>query len=179
MLGIVAIVVSVISLAVSGSLAARQVQTQRQANHLPAIVGLLAEFRNPQIHDDYNLVTTDLTSKFDPKLGISNLPDDVRRAVLNVTYYYQSFAFLIAFGILDEEKVLAVVRLRLLHVWAAVQPFVIAEREISPFPVLVMLENLAKSAEELPGHKRSSLRIRRQHPLLKASRAEHLRRLKR
>lgn len=166
-LGIVAIVVSLLALCTSTLLAARQVSLMRRANDIPAVVQLLSEFRSRQFHDDYIYVTTRLRAEHDPQLGITALPDPAKSAVLSVAYYYQNFAFLIGFEILDERKVMAVLRTRIIDTWSAIGPYVLAERTKNPPTFLTMLEALAERASRPPVMTRF-FGINRLHPILQA-----------
>jgi hypothetical protein len=86
-------------------------------------------------------------------LGISGLPVDVRADVLNVAYYYQTVAALIGIGIVDERRTLALLRIRFVKVWDAVEPFVRQERRANPHTgdqLLTILEFYAERARLLP-----------------------------
>lgn len=173
-LGIVAVVVSMCALLTSTLLGARQIRVMRDANHVPAIIELLSEFRSREFHDDYQYIITNLRAEHDPELGISGLPESARTAVLNVAYYYQVFAFLIGFEILDETKVLAVLRIRIINTWGALKPYAMVERKSNPLPVLTMLETLADHAQNMrvqsPGQ---IMRFRRQNNLMRAANLAH------
>jgi len=89
---------------------------------------------------------------FDPKSGISGLPDHAREAIYDIAYYYQIFASLISTGIVDEEVTLALIHGRVIKVWDAISPFVIREREITDATgryLLQILEAFAARAEQV------------------------------
>ncbi len=180
-LGIVAVVVSVLALCVSALLGARQTRLMWDANHVPAVIELLSEFRSKQFHDDYQYIITRLRSEHDPELGISGLPESARAAVLNVAYYFQVFAFLIGFEIVDEAKVMSVVRLRVIQTWEALEPYVLVERKSNCFlPVLTMLETLAHRARHMPvSSPRELMRFDRKNSIMRAASLAHARQLRR
>jgi hypothetical protein len=60
--------------------------------------------------------------------GLSNLPDDYRRKVVNVTGYYQMLAYLVIFDSLDEELAALPFGYRIAKTWEALEPMVMRER---------------------------------------------------
>lgn len=152
-LGVAALVVSVIALCISAFLTYRQIRLARHANHAPALIALYSELRSPHFHARYNYVVTCLAAEHKPDLGIFGLPQDAQTAVLDVAYYYQNLANLMNFGLLDKDKVLPMIRTRLYHTWAAIEPFVEAERKRetpgAPGRLLSILEDNAIEAREL------------------------------
>ena len=167
-LGIAALVVSVIALLMSSTLSARQVGLMRDANHIPAVINLLSEFRQVGLHDDYYFVTERLRSEHDPRLGISELPPEVRKSVVNVAFYFQTFAFLVGFGILDERKLfMTALRVRIVNVWRSIEPYVLTERSKHGLDLLAMLEALSGLTESKPMIQSLAARFRREHELLR------------
>jgi hypothetical protein len=143
---IIAIALSAIALGVSTWLAVRQVLLSKRANHLPAYLHLLSEFRSREFNDHYLYVCEKLAEEHDAKLGISGLPDNAREAIYDIAYYYQAFALLILTRIVDEDVVLAFFHWRIVRVWEAIAPYVAREREISKSSgghVLGLLEEYA------------------------------------
>lgn len=176
-LGIVATVVSLLALGISSLLSVRQAALMHRANQIPAIIQLLSEFRSHQMHENYEYVTKRLNSEHDPGLGISRLPESTRKVVLDVAYYLQIFAFLIGFEILEEAKVLAVLRNRIVDVWDSLAPYVSVEREAGSVSILIMFEALAERAKQSQPCSSKSLLFKRDHMLLRIAhrlRAAHL-----
>jgi hypothetical protein len=128
---ITAIALSVIALGISTWLAVRQALLSKRANHLPAYLHLLSEFRSREFNDHYLYVCEKLAGEHDSELGISGLPNNAREAVYDIAYYYQEFAILILTRIVDEDVVLAFFHWRIIRVWEAISPYVSREREIS------------------------------------------------
>ncbi|MFI5838838.1 hypothetical protein ACIA8K_03870 [Catenuloplanes sp. NPDC051500] len=152
-LGVAALLVSLLALLVSAIFAARQVTHMRNANYVPVMIDLLAQFRSVEFNDNYRFVCTRLPVEHEPTAGISGLPDDVRAKIYDVAYYYQLFAALTALGVLQDRQIIAVLRDRIVHVWYSIEPFVIVEREAAqhtgPF-LFRNLEEFAKKAEKMP-----------------------------
>ncbi|KUO13826.1 hypothetical protein AQJ58_01730 [Streptomyces sp. DSM 15324] len=113
---------------------------------------MLADFRSVEFHDRYQFVTQRLLAEYDPALGLSGLPDDVRRQVYDIVYYYQNIAVLRLADIVDDEM-MALLRVRVVKVWAAVGPFVLREREVMGTGgqyLLRGLEDFASDAQDMP-----------------------------
>jgi hypothetical protein len=143
---------SVVALVVTLYSAVSQTGLQRRSNRLPAYVDLLADFRSVEFHDRYWFVTQRLAAEYDPVLGLSGLPDDARRQVYDIVYYYQNIAVLRIADIVDDEMV-ALLRIRVIKVWAAVAPFVVCEREVMGAHgryLLRGLEDFAHDAQHMP-----------------------------
>jgi hypothetical protein len=175
-LSVSALAVSILALLVSILLTTRQIRLLRDANHIPAIVNLLSEFKDPELHQDYRYVTQQLRTEHQPQLGLSGLPEPARSSVIRVAYYFNTFAFLVGFGIIDERRLFMTgVGDRIIAVWDAIRPYVEQERKQDGFRVLAMLENLRELADARripPG-----IRLLHEHQLLrKVARARRRRR---
>ncbi|MFJ3673366.1 hypothetical protein ACIPSE_43625 [Streptomyces sp. NPDC090106] len=152
---LLAITVSVAALVASLWFGARQVRTARHANHLPALMDLLSEFRSVRLHDQYQYVCTRLVQEHDPDAGLRGLPHEVREIVYNVAYFFQTLASLYAMGIIDESTATLMVRRRAATVWKALRPFVERERRFEDVDpnLLSLLEAYAEVSagfDELP-----------------------------
>lgn len=143
---VVAIAVSLMALSVSSWLAFRQTKYVRHANHQPIIM-MMAEFRDPQFRADIDFIDNELgdRAKYDPSAGLTGLPEDARRATMNVLYYFQLVATLTVTDIVDEWLVTVLLGRRILRAWVAVQPFVEADRRTrrQGIQVFRVLEELA------------------------------------
>lgn len=149
---IVTIVMSVVALITSTYIALQHRAMQKRANFIPAYMQIIKEFRTVEFHDNYRYVTTQLQAEHDPTLGISGLPDEARRAVYDIGYFYQGFGMLLLMRILDDQ-VLPTMQARIVRVWEAVEPYVKRERELqglSGLYLMRILEEFAKDAKELP-----------------------------
>lgn len=149
---IVAVVLSAVAFATSTYTALQHQTLQKAANFVPAYMELLKQYQTMEFHDHYNYVTTQLKTDHDPKVGISGLPDDARRAVYDVAFFFQGFATLRLLDVLDE-RIMPTARPRLVAVWEAIEPYVERERELhgySEIYFLRVLEEFAKEAKNLP-----------------------------
>ncbi|MFI9831610.1 hypothetical protein ACIHIX_28460 [Streptomyces sp. NPDC051913] len=150
---IVTTAIAVVAVVTSVVFSARQARTAKHANHISVMVDLLAEFRSVEFHGHHDYVTLRLGAENDPAAGVRGLPDEARTSFYSVVYYYQSFANLAVFGLLDETLLVTVLRTRILSVWEAIRPFVARERELrgpGGGNYLSSFEELARLAAQLP-----------------------------
>lgn len=149
LLNFLALFISICAVVVSFVFGRRQVEIARHANHIPALLDLLGEFRKAEFHEQYNFVCVRLGREHAPELGLSGLPREAKESVYSIAYFFQALAGLSAAGIIGEPVAMAMVRGRVSAVWNAIEPFVRAERE-SPLVdsrFLSLLENFAADAE--------------------------------
>jgi len=128
-LGVAALVVSLLALIISAAFGARQILLMRNANYVPVLIDLLGQFRSLEFNDNYHFVCTRLAVEHEPASGISSLPDEVRAKIFDVAYYFQLFATLAALRVVRDDHIIPVIRDRVVQVWDAIEPFVLAERE--------------------------------------------------
>jgi hypothetical protein len=150
---IVTTAIAVVAVVTSVVFSARQARIAKHANHISVMIDLLAEFRSADFHRQHDYVTMSLGVEQDPAAGVRGLPDEPKAAFYSVVYYYQSFANLAVFGMLDETLLATVLRTRIVSVWTAVRPFVERERELrgeSGGNYLSTFEELARLAAQLP-----------------------------
>lgn len=135
--------ISLAALTASWVTAARQRDLVKRSTHLPAYMAFLDEFRSVLFHDQYRYVCNQLDQDHDPKLGISGLPDDIRKVVYDVVYYHQNFAALIRMGVLDERvidhQISINMGVRSAAVWDALEPFIRRERKLNSTPTMLQI----------------------------------------
>ncbi|MER7897019.1 hypothetical protein ABTX62_13100 [Streptomyces sp. NPDC096046] len=151
---VVTTAIAVVAVVTSIVFSARQARTAKHANHISVLIDLLREFRSAEFHEQHDYVCTRLGTEHDPENGVRGLPAEARTAFCSVVYYYQSFANLAVFGLLDQTLLVTVLRTRIVSVWKAVRPFVERERELrgegSSGTYLSTFEELARLAADLP-----------------------------
>ncbi len=156
-------IVSAVAFVTSTYIALQHRALQKAANFAPAYVQSLKQYQTVEFHDRYRYVTTRLKAEHDPKLGISGLPDDARRAVYDIAYFFHGYGMFRLLRILDDQ-VLPTMQPRIVAVWEAIEPFVERERELQGFSglhLLRVLEEFAKDAKALPPGARSAMLTRR------------------
>ncbi|MEU6146838.1 hypothetical protein ABZ848_41640 [Streptomyces sp. NPDC047081] len=149
--------IAVVAVVTSVVFSARQARIAQHANHISVMVDLLQEFRSVDFHEQHDYLCTRLGAEHDPEGGVRGLPAEAKAAFYNVVYYYQSFANLAVFELLDETLMVTVLRTRIVSVWQAVRPFVERERELrgetGGGSYMSIFEELARLAAALPpGH---------------------------
>jgi hypothetical protein len=162
-LNIVAIVLSAVAFVTSTFIALQHQALQKAANFAPTYIQLLKQYQTIEFHDRYRYVTTKLKTEHDPKLGISGLPDDARRAVYDIAYFFQGYGMFRLLRILDDQ-VLPTMQPRILAVWEAIEPYVERERELHGFSglyILRVLEEFVKDAKALPPGSLNAMLTRR------------------
>lgn len=164
-LNIIALAMSGLAIITSTYVALKHEGLQKAANFVPAYTALLRQYQSMEFHDHYTYVTTRLRAENDPEAGMSGLPDEARRAVYDVAYFYQGFGVMYLLGVLDDE-ILPTMRPRSLKVWEAIEPYVQREREICGFNEVYVLRALEEFATET----RSARSTRRRGEFVKAQR---------
>lgn len=129
-INLVALIFSVLAIAVSGWMALRQTRIMRQANQLPIIVELFQEFRGQSIQDSERFILLELRRQHDPNLGYTNLPEPAKAHVHNINTFFISIGVLIAYGVIDAEIMITIIGYRAQQIWSVLEPFVRREREI-------------------------------------------------
>ncbi|MDQ0718369.1 hypothetical protein QFZ55_007821 [Streptomyces luteogriseus] len=152
LINVLPVVIAVVAIAVPTWISVRQTRISQHVNNIQAMINLLDEFRSAAFHDQHEYVCNRLQQEHDPSEGVRGLPSEAKATFCNVVYYYQSFATLTIFQLVDEDLFLPLLRHRLSDVWRATQPFVERERELrgSDSSYLSAFEELARRAAELP-----------------------------
>jgi hypothetical protein len=152
LINVLPVVIAVVAIAVPTWIGVRQTRISQHVNNIQAMITLLDEFRSAAFHDQHDYVCNRLQQEHDPSEGVRGLPGEAKAAFCNVVYYYQSFATLTVFQLVDEELFLPLLRHRIINVWRATQPFVERERELrgSDSSYLSAFQELARRTAELP-----------------------------
>ena len=144
-LNVTALVLSLAAVIIS----VRQTVYVRQSNHLPLIVDILREFRSPDFQKDYSVVLTSLDPE-GPACALSQLRDAEKRAALTVAYFFQSIAYLVVYGIMGEEMVIATFQTSIRRSWNALRPYIEQERiQRDSKGQFGFFERLAEQAEKV------------------------------
>jgi hypothetical protein len=149
-INVVAIVISVVSLAVSGLLAIRQTRTAAAGYALPVILEVFNQFRTPEFFAARQYVYDDLNTEFDPPVAYTELPAEVQARVRTVAGRYDDLGKLVAHGIVSEDLIIGSNGTAVRKVWEAVAPFVLAERRKRDAVTWIYLEDLAYRAARRP-----------------------------
>jgi hypothetical protein len=161
LLTVLALVVSLVALAISSIISWRQLRSMKSANHLPVAIELLTrDYGKPEFQRQERTMMEQLPSIV-PAIPISALPEALYIDTLQVINFYDSMGILVAFGSVDENLVLATINYRIRRIWQTLEPFVRAERELRQGPFLDFLEDLAARANAVdPQQLHDRLRLR-------------------
>ena len=128
----IALSVSVLALTISTVLAVRQIRSTRasgrDANHTQVLLRLNGEYRSDEFQESEEYVLEHLAEEHDPELGTSRLPSEARRHVRRVGHYYADYGMLATLPTVDSERIVGVVHFRVREAWAALEPWIRAER---------------------------------------------------
>jgi hypothetical protein len=126
-ISIVALVVSVIALGLSGYLTYRQLRLSRQANSLPVLVDMFREHRNRDLREARHFIFNHL-DEYDVTGGLDGLPRDKQLLVSDLAFFYDNLGALVAYGIVDPEPVAGYLGGSVILVFDKLRPLISAER---------------------------------------------------
>jgi hypothetical protein len=119
------------SLVVAGYTAGKQYLLQKRSVNVPVVMEILTSFRDPLLHASLDAVTRNLPHA-DSAKGLAGLSKELRDHVFDVAYFFQMVAGLVLMDLADDRVFTTLLRARLVSTWAAMEPFIIREREINP-----------------------------------------------
>lgn len=126
-LNIIAILVFFVALAVSMTIAIRQIVVMRQSNQIPLFVELIQEFRSERFQQAEMYIMNKLDER-DADKGVLGLPAEARPAAVAVQSFFGTLGSLIIYGILEESECVAALGYRADQLWKRLEPFIAAER---------------------------------------------------
>lgn len=124
---IVAVVVSVAALGVSGLASLRQLRLTEHANTLPVLVDLFREHRSMRLARARQVVYEQLLA-CDLSVGLEGLPEPERDLVRELAWFYDNLGALVTHGVVDIEPVSGYLGGSVISVWERLEPLVQAER---------------------------------------------------
>jgi hypothetical protein len=159
-LNVITIVISIVSLGVSGTLAIRQMRTAKDGYALPVVLHVFSAFRTESHVASERYVLHQLGTDFPVPIPYSDLPLSARSQLWGVAGLYDDLANLVAHGVVSEALVVGSRGNTVIRVWEALQPFVELDRRQYGSNAFVYLEDLAARATRSPPaevHKRLHL----------------------
>ncbi|MCA2217752.1 DUF4760 domain-containing protein [Jidongwangia harbinensis] len=147
---IVTVVISVLSLAVSGGLVLRQTRIAKDGYALPVVLDVFAKFRTEEFFTSYQYVLYRFRAEVPDVVGVTALPPEIRAHLRNVGGLYDDLGKLVAHGIVGEELVIGGRGDSVIRVWEIIVPFVYADRERKNPNLWIYLEDLASRAARNP-----------------------------
>ncbi|QQM38060.1 hypothetical protein [Streptomyces liliifuscus] len=104
MVGVAALMVSVVALGVSGWASLRQLRLAQHANTLPVLVDLFREHRSVRLAGARQFVHERLPG-CDLSAGLDGVPEAERELVRELAWFYDNLGALVAHGVVDIEPV--------------------------------------------------------------------------
>lgn len=147
---VVTITISIVSLAVSGILALRQVRTATDGYALPVVLNVFSQFRTQEFFEAQQYIFHQLHRDFEEPAAYTDLPLDARSMVRMVAGLYDDLGKLVAHGIVREELVIGSNGTQARRIWEAVEPYVLEERRKRKSNLWIYLEDLAYRANRTP-----------------------------
>jgi hypothetical protein len=137
-LSIVGVAISLAAVGVSAFLVIRQIKFQRHANQVPVAVSLGQEYRSEDFQLAQDYVLNVLPTEHEASLGVTGLPGEARRRVLQVVAFFTGLGGLVFFDIADEEFVVGFLGNRIERAWHALEPYIVQERILENNPDFVV-----------------------------------------
>jgi hypothetical protein len=164
----VALATMLVSVA-SAVISVRQVRLLGRQNLLPVVLDVFKQARTEDFFAARDWIFQHLAKECSTDLGIDGLPENARKMVRTVCFFYDNLGVFVAFNIVEEDVVLAFFGPGMERHWQILEPYVQQERELrkSSWPessFLVFFEDLVARYR-----KRPSLEIYGDRRLLKVT----------
>jgi hypothetical protein len=146
LLNVGSLIASLVAVAISVIVSARQSRLAWSGNHIPLVVEVFGEFRSGQMHRNEQRILERLSSGSIPEdVPFSAMPDEIQDSLYSVCHYYQMVAYLVFFGVLDRQMAYLALHFRVITMWRVIEPHVYAERTVrgDPYSFLNAFELLA------------------------------------
>lgn len=150
MIAMITIILSIVSLAVSGMLALRQLRTATDGYALPVVLNVFSQFRSQEFFEAQQYVFYQLNRDFEEPIAYTQLPLESRSKVRAVAGLYDDLGKLVAHRIIREELIIGSNGVAVRRIWEAVEPFVLKERQKRKSNLWIYLEDLAYRVVQTP-----------------------------
>lgn len=147
---IVTVVISVVSLAVSGVLVLRQMRIARDGYALPVVLDMFGKLRTDEYFAADQYVLHKFRAEVPDVVALTALPTATRAHLRVICGLYDDLGKLVAHGIVSEELVVGSRGDSVTRVWDIVAPFVYEERRVKGTHLWIYLEDLAARAARTP-----------------------------
>jgi hypothetical protein len=170
---LISVILAFFAVSVSAWQARANMQHARRSRSLPVIAEIFKEYRSKEfrksIHNLLSPSSLSLSSEKTAGYGLMRLSEDRREDVYKVCYFFDYIGTLVAFGIIREDIVIAVMGTDIMRVWSAMSKVIKNERDHRlklykdsdvPPGFLVFYEHLVTRIEALGGSE-AATRIQR------------------
>jgi hypothetical protein len=100
------------------------------------------EARTDEWFEAFDWVRLNLAREHSPELGLSGLPEDARRHLRKVGFFYDNLGVLVASGVVPEDLVLGFFGPGMATGWHAIRPYFEVEGKARGLRYLVFYEHL-------------------------------------
>jgi hypothetical protein len=128
--------------AVALLLSLRQIGLLRRQNLAPVVLDAFREARTAEWFDAFDWIRADLAREHSPELGVSRLPEEARRRVRKVGFFYDNLGVLVLSRVVPEDLVLGFFGPGMKRCWDVMRPYFDVEGEIRGIRYLVFYEHL-------------------------------------
>jgi hypothetical protein len=123
-------------------LSLRQIRLLTRQNLSPVVLEAFREARTDEWFEAFDWIRLDLAREHSPELGLSGLPEDARRRLRKVGFFYDNLGVLVASGVVPEDLVLGFFGPGMETGWHAIRPYFEVEGEARGLRYLVFYEHL-------------------------------------
>lgn len=124
---IAALTISILAMLVSAIAVRRQIQLSRHSNSMPLLVDLFREHRSDYLAQARQLVIHELPTD-SLGSGLSGLPEDQRRQVRDLLWFYDNVGAFMVHNIVDARLVVGYLGGSVIDVWTKLLPLIEADR---------------------------------------------------
>ena len=126
-ISLISVILALVAVCVSAWQARSNIQGARHSRSLPVIAEIFKEFRSREFWESmYNLLT--LSSDKMAVGGFRALSEDQQEDAYKVCYFFDQIGALVAFGVVREDIVVAIMGTQIVQVWSVMFPVIKNER---------------------------------------------------
>jgi hypothetical protein len=130
-INVVAVIVALAALGVSGFFAYRQLNSARANNAAQVAMEMLTRTtRSDEFIEGEDFVINKLTEAYSADGGVAALPISARKHVDRIAFFYADLGVLSLFAGVDSDLIVATMHGRILRTWYVLEPYIRAERRI-------------------------------------------------
>lgn len=143
-------------------------KSTERSNALPVLSEIFAEWRSTEFRQSIMYLLNEIPGGVLDD-GFESLPEEWREHAYKVCYFLDYLGILVVYGIMNEETIIGMMGTRIIQLWRAMEPYIMAERRyrIRTYPpdappgFLVYYEHLVRRTIDLGGHD-AAMQIQRQ-----------------
>ena len=127
-ISLISVILALVAVCVSAWQTRTNMRDARHSRSLPVIAEIFREFRSREFRESlHNLLT--LSSDKTTGSGFRALSKDRQEDAYRVCYFFDQIGVLVAFGIVHEDIVVAIMGTQIVQVWSVMFPLIESERK--------------------------------------------------